>query len=147
VRRVSRWLAIALVASVSSVNGGQQSSQPPNPRQSETGTLSQSDRDACSINKDHESCKRYYRSLCLGGDAFSCRAYASELSKDCPKPTDTASPEDTSAATRCAAKIKCWQDRALSLAMLNGACAEDRESPNCVAARSPVTTPASCDSQ
>ena len=143
----SPMIICALLVAAAVPLGGQQSSQPPNLPKSPASTSPQSDRDACTIGKDHESCKRYYRSLCLDGDASGCAVYASELSKDCPKQANAKSPEDNAVAKRCSQKIQCWQDRALSLTMTRGTCAADPASPNCEAARSQVTTGASCDSQ
>jgi len=138
---------VALLVALAVPLSGRPSSLVPNARQSAASASLKSDRDACTVDKDHESCKRYYRSLCLDSDQSGCESYATELSKDCPTPADPKLPADNPAAAQCAAKVKCWQDRALSLALMNGACSADARSPNCEDARRQVTTGAACDSQ
>ncbi len=136
-------LFVLLVAAALPVNG-QPSSHPESPHQSTVTTRPRSDRDACLVNKDHDSCQRYYRSLCLNQDASGCRDYANELSKDCPKPDDKT--VEDAVAKRCALKIQCWQDRALSLTLMSRACAEDPHSASCADAKRDVQTAVSCDS-
>lgn len=138
---------VALLVALAIPLSGRHSWPAPNPRQSQVSTAPRSDRDACTVDKDHESCKRYYRSLCVDNDQFGCESYASELAKDCPKTTNPELPADNPAAAQCAARVKCWQDRALSLALMSGTCSADARSPNCEDARSQVTTAASCDSK
>lgn len=138
---------IALVVALAIPLSGRLSSPAPNPRQSQASTPPRSDRDACTVDKDHESCKRYYRSLCVDNDPSGCESYANELSKDCPKPADSKVLSDNPEAAKCAAQVKCWQDRALSVALRTGACSADPRSPNCEDARSQLTTAASCDSK
>jgi hypothetical protein len=137
-----------LVALVIPVIPRQASPAPP-PRQSAPSPSPKSDHDACIADKDHASCTRYYRAQCLDNDPAGCESYATELSKDCPAATatDPKAPGSPPAVAPCATKIKCWRDRALSLALIAGACGSDARSPNCEDARSQVTTAAMCDAQ
>jgi hypothetical protein len=135
-----------LVALAIPISGGQSSSAP-KPGQSATSPSPKNDHDACIADKDHEACKRYYKSLCVDNDSSGCESYASELAKDCPAHTDTdpKALEGNPAAAQCAAKVKCWRDRALTLALMAGSCSSDARSPNCEDARSQVTSAATCD--
>ena len=105
-----------------------------------------SDRDKCQTDKDHEACKKYYRSSCLAKNAEACKSYAKELKIDCgPEPDANTPPEKNHEYLQCARKAQCWGDRSISIMQWNEMCKSNPESPDCKAFVDRFITAKTCD--
>lgn len=105
-----------------------------------------SDRDKCLTDKDHDACKKYYRSACLNKDAEACKSYAKELIVDCgSQPDANTPPEKNHEYLVCARKAQCWADRSISIMQWNETCKSNPDSQQCKEFADRFITAKACD--
>lgn len=144
---MTKWLVVCGFLLVALMGFSATRAQDPQSTSTPTPTP-KSDRDKCLTDKDHDACKKYYRTGCINKDAEACTNYSKELMIDCgTEPGRDTPPPQVSAYLECARKAQCWQDRAIGIAQMNEACKPNPEADQCKEAKQRFTfiSARSCD--